>query len=63
MRTYLLQRFKNQKEEIIGFLLPNIICTKFQGQTVTPYRLKAKDYPLIYAGDAAIAGTPANLTG
>ncbi|KAJ3695119.1 hypothetical protein LUZ60_000496 [Juncus effusus] len=34
------------------------------GQTVTPYQLKGKDpYPLIYAGDAAITGTPANLTG
>ncbi|KAJ3678926.1 hypothetical protein LUZ61_021090 [Rhynchospora tenuis] len=33
------------------------------GQTVTPYQLEGKEYPLIYAGDAAIAGTAANLTG
>ncbi|KAJ4780620.1 hypothetical protein LUZ62_064877 [Rhynchospora pubera] len=38
----------------------NVIVT---GQTVTPYQLEGKDYPLIYAGDAAIAGTAANLTG
>ncbi|KAG0490844.1 hypothetical protein HPP92_007707 [Vanilla planifolia] len=35
-----------------------------QGQTVTPYKLKKnKQYSLIYAGDAEVAGTPKNVSG
>ncbi|XP_020098205.1 subtilisin-like protease SBT5.6 isoform X2 [Ananas comosus] len=34
------------------------------GQTVTPYQLKKKKlYPLIYAGDAVVPGTPTNVSG
>lgn len=34
-----------------------------QGQTVTPYQLSGnKPYPLIYAADAVVPGTPANVT-
>ncbi|CAA7402449.1 unnamed protein product [Spirodela intermedia] len=34
-----------------------------EGQTVTPYRLKKREFSLIYAGDAELPGTPANATG
>ncbi|KAG6489053.1 hypothetical protein ZIOFF_050311 [Zingiber officinale] len=34
------------------------------GQTVTPYTLKSSvSYPLIFAGDAVVPGTPANVSG
>ncbi|XP_074578386.1 subtilisin-like protease SBT5.6 isoform X1 [Curcuma longa] len=34
------------------------------GQTVTPYALKSSvSYPLIFAGDAVVQGTPANVSG
>jgi subtilisin family serine protease len=36
-------------------------CVALQGQTVTPYQLPGnKPYPLIYAADAVVPGTPAN---
>jgi hypothetical protein len=34
-----------------------------QGQTVTPFQLPGnKPYPLVYAADAVVPGTPANVT-
>ncbi|CAN6443581.1 unnamed protein product [Victoria cruziana] len=33
------------------------------GQTVTPYKLQDRLYPLVYAGDVSIPGTPRNITG
>lgn len=31
---------------------------------MTPYKLKGNElYPLVYAGDAVVPGTPSNVTG
>ncbi|XP_031497840.1 subtilisin-like protease SBT5.6 [Nymphaea colorata] len=37
--------------------------SEVQGQTVTPYKLEDRFYPLVYAGDVSIPGTPKNITG
>ncbi|XP_068658835.1 subtilisin-like protease SBT5.6 [Aristolochia californica] len=33
-----------------------------KGQTVTPYKLKDKMYPLVFAADVVVPGTPNNIT-
>ncbi|XP_068666930.1 subtilisin-like protease SBT5.6 [Aristolochia californica] len=35
---------------------------EIKGQTVTPYKLKDKMYPLVFAGDVVRPGTPKNIT-
>ncbi|RWW58926.1 hypothetical protein BHE74_00034171 [Ensete ventricosum] len=43
-------------------LLGNGVTIK--GETVTPYVLKSSElYPLVYAGDAVVPGTPGNVSG
>ncbi|XP_010272679.1 PREDICTED: subtilisin-like protease SBT5.6 [Nelumbo nucifera] len=34
-----------------------------QGQSVAPYKLEDKMYPLVYAGDAVVPGVPKNIVG
>ncbi|KAM0938330.1 putative tripeptidyl-peptidase II [Dioscorea sansibarensis] len=36
---------------------------EIKGQTVTPYKLKRKLYPLVYAANVVLHGTPNNVTG
>lgn len=49
---------RNSRTNSFVFLLGFV-----QGETVTPYKLEKKQYPLVYAGQVAMAEVPKNLYG
>ena len=69
MKIMVIKPFRNQEYVLMNIFIVLVFIQvhflfliPFQGQSVTPYKLKNKMYPLVFAADVVVPGVPKNLT-